>query len=70
MNVPSSKGVRERIEDALREIGTLLIALAPVDGVFSSDSPDTPRKILLIAGIGIIMFVLAIILERGRAGHG
>jgi hypothetical protein len=57
--------VRERVEEALREIGILLIALSPLDAIVDfSHSSLVP--LLLMWGIGLILFVWAISLENRR----
>ncbi len=60
--------VRERIEDALREIGTLLITFAPLDAVIGERR--ALGLLLLFALLGAFLLILAIVLERSRArGH-
>jgi len=55
-----------RVEEAVREIATLFIALAPLDVVLGSDKPDAIRNGLIFAIIGVILFVLALVSERRR----
>ena len=55
---------RERIEDALRESGTLLMAFGPLDAALSRDGSSTGFLIFFL--IGLIVFLLALRLERSR----
>jgi|SRR5579859_1050045 len=57
--------VAERIEDALREIGVLLIAFAPLDAVLAE--PGRIARLLLFSCLGIFLFIAAVLLERRRA---
>jgi hypothetical protein len=55
---------RERIEDALREIGTLLMTFAPLDAAINPG--ESGARLLIFFFIGLIVFVLALRLERSR----
>lgn len=60
------KTTEERIEEATREIGVLLIAFAPLD-VALSERHELPFLFLFL-GLGILMFTLSLWSERRRAG--
>ena len=62
-------GTIERIEDALREISVLFIALARLDVFLGDDRVDAVRNGLIFVAAGIILFVLALRMERTRS-HG
>jgi len=55
---------RERIEDALREIGTLLMTFAPLDAAINPS--ESGGRLLIFFLIGLIVFLLALRLERSR----
>lgn len=55
---------RERIEDALREIGTLLMTFAPLDAAINP--AESGIRLLIFFVVGVIVFVLALRLERRR----
>ena len=63
------KKARERIEDAMREVGTLLIAFAPLDAALSEGrgQMNTLAFLLLFFGLGSLLFVGAVLLERRRS---
>ena len=63
---PTWKLVISRIEDALREIAVLFMALAPLDVVLASDRPHAIRGGLIFVGIGVGLFVLVLNSERKR----
>ena len=60
-----SRSVRERIEDGMREVGTLLIAFAPLDAVLA----ERPAASFLLSFLilGLVLFTVALVLERRRA---
>ena len=59
---------RQRVEEALREIGVLLVALSPLDATVRATG--TPRHTLLYLFIaGVVLFVVAVLLERRRGRH-
>jgi C4-dicarboxylate-specific signal transduction histidine kinase len=65
MDTPSTKSVAERIEEAMREIGMLLLAFAPLDAVLAE--PARTGRLLLFFCFGIFLFIAAVLLERRRA---
>jgi hypothetical protein len=62
----SAKAVAERIEDAIREVGTLLVALAPLDMAFGADRANALGYGLTFEGIGVSLFLFALFIERQR----
>jgi len=58
--------VRERIEDAMREIGTLVVAFAPLEAAFARESDDRLATTLILLTYGIVLFVGALLFERRR----
>ena len=60
------KSAGERIEDAMREVGTLLIAFAPLDAALSERREHVAVFLLLFLGLGALLFVAALVLERRR----
>lgn len=57
--------LRHRILEAIREIGILLMAFAPLDGALMP-MPETQRQNLLLFVLGgILLFVLSVLLEMG-----
>jgi len=63
---PRARGATERVEDAMREIGTLLIAFAPLDAALSPGPMPTAAFLLLFLGLGLTLFVGALLIEKGR----
>jgi len=63
-----AKSVAERIEDGMREVGTLLIAFAPLDAALSEGHPNGGvfLFLLLFLILGALLFVGALLLERRR----
>ena len=57
--------VRERVEEAMREVGVLLVVLAPLDAIVDSSGKNS-MVLLLMTGLGVIFFVVAVSLERRR----
>lgn len=55
----------ERLEDLLREVGTLLIAFAPLDAAYAS-AGNAGRTALLFLAAGLVMVIIAVILETRR----
>jgi hypothetical protein len=59
----------ERVEDLLREVGTLLIALTPLDAVLW----DVRYRLSLVSAyiaFGVILVVIALLFEQRRSrGH-
>jgi membrane protein implicated in regulation of membrane protease activity len=61
----STTTIRQRIEEAMREIGVLLIAFGPLDAAFSSEAP-APVWWLLFLFLGLALFVTALLTEWRR----
>jgi hypothetical protein len=62
------RSAAERIEDAMREIGTLLLAFAPLDAALSEGRLPASAFLLLFLGLGLSLFVGALAMERKRTG--
>lgn len=58
------KSPREHVEDALREIATLLLAFAPLDAALAGDDVWIIAVLFTIVAVGI--FWIAIKLEKAR----
>jgi hypothetical protein len=56
----------ERIEESVREIATLFVALAPLDVVLGADRPHAFGYGLIFMLIGVTLFVSAVLTERRR----
>ena len=67
-NGSSVKTVIERIEDLLREVATLFVALAPLDVALGADRPHAFSYGLIFVAFGVTLFVLTLFLERKRSG--
>ena len=59
------KTVQERVEDAMREVGTLLITFAPLDAALAQDS-GVARAFLFFLVMGVALFAGSLWLERRR----
>lgn len=59
-----TKSARERVEDAFREIGTLLMTFAPLDAALNRDT--NALSLLIFFAVGVIVFLVALRLERSR----
>ena len=59
------KAVQERVEDAMREVGTLLITFAPLDAALAEDS-GVARKFLFFVMVGVVLFAGSLWLERRK----
>jgi len=59
------KTVAERVEDAMREVGTLVMAFAPLDATFAEGDARVGR-LLLFGAYGLLLFVGSLWLERRR----
>lgn len=59
--------VAERFEEAMREIGVLLIAFAPLEAAFSRGA-GTLRWLLLFLSCGLLLFIAALYFEGRRSG--
>ena len=57
---------RERLEEILREIGTLLVAFAPLDAAFAPDLQRALRLMLLFLIAGIVFIYASLVAERRR----
>ncbi len=55
-----------RIEEALREIGILFLALAPLDATFSQGFGTEVPSLLIFCAIGATLFFYSLRLERRR----
>ena len=60
------KTVQERLEDAMREVGTLLIAFAPLDAALA-ERPGRTGLLLLFMLYGVLLFIGSLLLERRRS---
>jgi putative exporter of polyketide antibiotics len=58
----------ERIEDAVRESGTLIVALTPLDAAFAPNQEERWFLALILMGAGVLLFGVALFLERRRTG--
>ena len=65
-NRSEPRSVRERIEDGMREVGTLLLAFAPLDVGLNGASRDLTVPLLIFLAAGALLFVGAVALERRR----
>ena len=63
------KTVRERIEDGMREVGTLLITFAPLDYALTHREPGTALPLLSMLLLGVLLFTGSLLLERRRRGY-
>jgi hypothetical protein len=57
-----TKAAYERAEDAMREVGTLLVAFAPLDAVLTE--PGRRGYVLLFCLGGALLFIGALLLEK------
>lgn len=60
------KTVQERLEDAMREVGTLLIAFAPLDAALA-ERPGSTSLLLLFMTFGVLLFIVSVLIERRRS---
>ena len=60
------KTVQERLEDAMREVGTLLIAFAPLDAALAEQRGKT-GLLLLFMIVGVLLFLVSVLIERRRS---
>jgi hypothetical protein len=56
----------ERIEEGLREIAVLFIALAPLDVFLEDYRAIATRNGLIFVGIGVMIFAVALSVEKRR----
>jgi hypothetical protein len=61
--------LRRRLEDLFREVGTLLLAFAPLDAVLWGDRPDRAELVLTFVSIGLAL-ILASVFSELRRLHG
>jgi hypothetical protein len=61
-NRSETKAAFERLEDAMREIGTLLVAFAPMDAVLAE--PGRRGLVLIFCLVGVLLFMGSLWLER------
>jgi peptidoglycan/LPS O-acetylase OafA/YrhL len=66
MNNHLATTTRERVEEAAREIGVLLIAFAPLDVALNDARPFRWWILLLFLSLGLLFFVCALVAERRR----
>jgi hypothetical protein len=64
--VSGVKTVQERLEDAMREVGTLLIAFAPLDAALA-ERPGRTGLLLLFMTFGVLLFIVSVLIERRRS---
>ena len=62
----STATVAQRIEDLLREVATLFIALAPLDVVLGTAKPQAVMNGLIFVAVGVSLFAVSLIAERTR----
>jgi hypothetical protein len=62
--VADRKTVRERVEDGMREVGTLLMTFAPLDAALAQ--PRALGGLLIFLLVGAFFFTLAVVLEARR----
>jgi hypothetical protein len=60
------KTVQERLEDAMREVGTLLIAFAPLDAALA-ERPGSTGLLLLFLAFGVLLFIGSLLIERRQS---
>ena len=56
----------ERIDDLIREIGTLIVALTPLDLGFSTEVEGKILTALLLSQLGLFLFGVALVIEHRR----
>ena len=61
-----AKPAIERIEEALREVATLFVALAPLDVALGARGPHAFIYGLIFVAIGVSFFLLSLFMERRR----
>jgi hypothetical protein len=64
------KPVQERVEDAMREVGTLLIAFAPLDAAIAESRRVSRILLFFFLVVGIVLFGASLWLERRRSRVG
>jgi hypothetical protein len=58
--------LRERVEDLLREVGTLLLAFTPLDAVLWGERPERLALVLTFVLVGISLTMMAFYSELRR----
>ena len=64
------KTVQERVEDAMREVGTLLIAFAPLDAALAESRSVDRVLLFFFLLLGVVLFVASLWLERRTSRVG
>ncbi len=64
------KTVQERVEDAMREVGTLLIAFAPLDAALAESRSVVRVLLFFFLLLGVVLFVASLWLERRTSRVG
>ena len=67
---PRRLRILEHLEAFLREVGTLLIALAPLDAAYSADRPARLRLLLIFFSLGAFFILVALSTEYRRTKRG
>jgi len=58
--------VRKRVEDVLREVGTLLVAFAPLDVALSAEKTKSWSSMLPFLSLGLLFLTIALVAEQRR----
>jgi hypothetical protein len=58
--------IRERVEDVLREVGTLLVAFAPLDVALGGEKTKSWSSMLLFLSLGLLFLIIALVAEQRR----
>ena len=67
MSVTDAKrNLRQRVEEASREIGILLLVFIPIDFVLSADTPARRAWLLIFLGLGALLLAAALVFEYRR----
>ena len=67
--MPDTRPVSERIEEAAREVGILLIAFAPMDAAVNAAQGQKTGSLLFFVVAGLCLFSGALLMERRREGR-
>ena len=65
----SANRIAERIEEAVREVATLFIALAPLDVILGGGATHGYRDGLIFIAIGVFLFIVVLITEDRRSNE-
>ena len=60
---------QERWEESLREVGTLFLALAPLDATLTNQTAGHAVAALIFVILGVVLIWLATSLEKRRMRH-